>query len=55
MNLLRGAYVVSLHIYHTPTARWVVYADRATSFFVTEGLSWEGVAHLAPIVGNGHG
>jgi lipopolysaccharide transport system ATP-binding protein len=55
MNLLRGAYVVSLHIYHSPTARWVVRADRAASFFVAEGLSWEGVAHLAPTIANGHG
>jgi lipopolysaccharide transport system ATP-binding protein len=55
MNLLRGAYVVSLHIYHSPSARFVVHADRAASFFVAEGLSWEGIAHLAPIIGNGHG
>jgi ABC-type polysaccharide/polyol phosphate transport system ATPase subunit len=55
MNLLRGAYVVSLHIYHTPSAQWIVYADRAASFFVAEGLSWDGVAHLAPTIANGHG
>jgi lipopolysaccharide transport system ATP-binding protein len=55
MNLLRGAYVVSLHILHTPTARFIVQADRAASFFVEENVSWQGVTHLAPTLGNGHG
>jgi hypothetical protein len=55
MNLLRGAYIVSLHIYHSPSARFVVRADRAASFFVAEDMSWEGVAHMAPTIANGHG
>jgi lipopolysaccharide transport system ATP-binding protein len=55
MNLLRGAYVASLHIYHSPTARFIVHADRAASFFVEESASWQGVTHLAPTLGNGHG
>src|SRR6202040_3102734 len=42
MNLLRGAYVVSLHIYHSPTARFIVHADRAASFFMEESVSWQG-------------
>ncbi len=55
MNLLRGAYVVSLYIYHSPTARFIVHADRAANFFVEESESWQGVTHLAPTLGNGHG
>jgi homopolymeric O-antigen transport system ATP-binding protein len=54
MNLLRGAYVVSLHIYHGPTGRHIAYADRAANFFVEETVSCQGVSHLNPILGNGH-
>jgi len=50
MNLLRGAYVVSVHIYHVPTARYIARAYRAVNFFVEETISWQGVAHLAPTV-----
>jgi hypothetical protein len=48
MNLLRGAYVVSLHIYHVPTARYIARAHKVTNFFVEEAVSWQGVAHLEP-------
>jgi homopolymeric O-antigen transport system ATP-binding protein len=54
MNLLRGAYVVSLHIYHCSTSRHIGYADRVANFFVQETLSWEGVTHLHPTLGTGH-
>jgi homopolymeric O-antigen transport system ATP-binding protein len=55
MNLLRGAYLVSMHIYHSPTAKFIVRAERVSSFFVEESASWQGVTHLAPTLGNGHG
>jgi len=50
MNLLRGTYVVSLHVYHSPTARFLCRADRVASFFVEETISWQGVSHLDPAV-----
>jgi lipopolysaccharide transport system ATP-binding protein len=49
MNLLRGAYVASLHIYHAPTARHLVLADRVANFFIDETFSWSGVCDLAPL------
>ena len=48
MNLLRGAYVLSLHIYHVPTARFIARAGSVVNFFIEETLSWQGVTHLAP-------
>jgi lipopolysaccharide transport system ATP-binding protein len=50
MNLLRGAYAVSLHIYHSPTARFLVRADRMANFFIDETMSWQGVSHVSPMV-----
>lgn len=50
LNLLRGAYVVSLHVFHSPTARFLCRADRMASFYVEETASWEGVCHLSPVV-----
>jgi homopolymeric O-antigen transport system ATP-binding protein len=50
MNLLRGAYAVSLHVYHSPTAQYLCRADRAVSFFIEETVSWQGVSHLSPKV-----
>jgi ABC-type polysaccharide/polyol phosphate transport system ATPase subunit len=55
MNLLRGAYVLSLCIYHKPTNRYIARADRIANFFMKEAVSWEGVTHLHPILRNGHG
>jgi hypothetical protein len=52
MNLLRGAYVISLCIYHYPTSRHIAWADRAANFFVEETISWQGVSHLQPVLGN---
>ena len=54
MNLLRGAYVLSLHIYHKPTNCYIARADRIANFFMDEALSWEGVTHLHPTLRNGH-
>ena len=48
MNLLRGAYVVSLHVYHVPTARYIARAYKVANFFVEETVSWQGVTHLEP-------
>jgi len=48
MNLLRGAYVVSLHIFHFPTARFLCRADRLANFYVEETMSCKGVSHLSP-------
>jgi ABC-type polysaccharide/polyol phosphate transport system ATPase subunit len=50
MNLLRGAYVVSLFVYHCPTARYLSRVNRVLSFFVEETMSWQGVCHLSPVV-----
>lgn len=52
MNLLRGAYLVSFHIYHSPTARFVSRADRVLSLFVEESVSWQGVSHMSPLLRN---
>ncbi|HEY6903609.1 MAG TPA: ABC transporter ATP-binding protein [Candidatus Acidoferrales bacterium] len=54
MNLLRGAYVVSLHVFNRATSRHIAYADRVANFFVEETLSWEGMTHLQPNLRNGH-
>jgi lipopolysaccharide transport system ATP-binding protein len=51
MNLLRGAYGISLCIYHYPTSRRIAWADRAANFFVEETISWQGVSHLQPVLG----
>jgi lipopolysaccharide transport system ATP-binding protein len=50
MNLLRGTYVITLHVFHTLTARYLCRADRIASFFIEETLSWQGVSHLNPAV-----
>jgi len=50
MNLLRGAYAVSLYIYHLPTVQHLVRADRVAPFFVSETVSRLGVSHLSPVV-----
>ena len=39
LNLLRGAYVISLCIYHYPTSRRIAWADRAANFFVEETMT----------------
>jgi lipopolysaccharide transport system ATP-binding protein len=55
LNLLRGAYVISMHIYHTPSSRHVCRVERVVNFFVEETVSWQGVSHLAPRFRNGNG
>jgi len=49
-NLLRGAYAISLHIYHYPSAKHIVYAKNVLFFSVEERFSWDGVAHLEPVL-----
>jgi lipopolysaccharide transport system ATP-binding protein len=50
MNLLRGAYVVSLFIYHRPTGRFLIRVNRVLSFFVEETVSFQGICHLNPVI-----
>ena len=50
MNLLRGAYLISFHIYHSPSARFLSRAERVVSLFVEETISWQGVSHMDPLV-----
>ena len=47
-NLLRGAYSISLYIYHYPSARNLVYARNVAFFSVEERINRNGVAHLNP-------
>jgi len=49
-NLLRGAYAISLHIYHYPSAKHLVYAKNILFFSVEERFSWDGIAHLEPVL-----
>jgi len=49
-NLLRGAYVITLHIFHYPTAKHITYAKNLIYFSVEERLSCSGTAHLNPIL-----
>lgn len=47
-NLLRGAYVISLHIYYTPNSQFLCRIDNITTFSLEERISWRGVSHLNP-------
>jgi len=47
-NLLRGAYVIVLHLYHQPTAKFLAHSVSGGHFTVEEAISFQGVAHLAP-------
>jgi len=49
-NLLREAYVITLHIYHYPSATHIAYAKNLIYFSVEERLSCNGTAHLNPIL-----
>ncbi len=50
VNLLRGAYSVELHLYHFPTARHLIRVRNAAFFSIEERISWDGVAHLSPVL-----
>jgi len=48
INLLRGAYVVLLNLYHCPTSSFPVRHLNAGFFSVDETSSYSGIAHLNP-------
>lgn len=48
LNLLRGLYTITLHLYHSPSKRHVFWADNVISLTSEERLSWEGVSYLEP-------
>ena len=48
MNLLRGTYVIALHLYHYPTASFLCRFNNVVTFCVEERVSWRGAAHLNP-------
>jgi lipopolysaccharide transport system ATP-binding protein len=50
MNLLRGAYTVSFHILHYPTAKILNRTGNVLTFNVEERVSWQGVSHLNPVL-----
>ncbi len=50
VNLLRGVYTISLHVLHHPSARFLCWARNILTFTVDEMVSWQGCAHLNPIL-----
>ncbi len=48
VNLLRGTYVLGLHIYDYPRAQFLWRSDGLVTFAVDERCSYAGVAHLRP-------
>jgi len=48
INLLRGAYTISLFIYHSRTTEFLHRCDNIIIFTVEERMSWRGVSHLKP-------
>jgi len=48
VNLLRGAYTVSLHIFHHPTNKFLNRINNVLTFTVEERVSWQGISHLNP-------
>jgi lipopolysaccharide transport system ATP-binding protein len=48
LNLLRGLYTITLHLYHSPSKRHVFWADNIISLTSEERISWEGVSYLKP-------
>ena len=53
MNLLRGAYTLSLHLLHRPSSGYLCKALRVSNFFVEETTSWQGVSYLSPSIKSG--
>jgi len=50
VNLLRGAYIIVLHLYHCPTAKFLGWIRPAAFFSVEETASWQGLAHVNPLL-----
>lgn len=48
LNLLRGAYAVSVQFHHPPSGRYCARADRFFLFSIEEDLSYAGVTSLSP-------
>lgn len=48
VNLLKGLYTVSLHLYHNPSRRHEFWVSNILHFSVEERISWEGVSYLDP-------
>jgi len=56
LNLLRGLYAITLHLYHSPSKRHVFWADNVISITSEERISWEGISYLKPrLYGVGRG
>lgn len=49
-NLLRGAYSISLHVYHIPTSKVLCFRHNIATLLIEERTSRTGVAHLAPVL-----
>ncbi|ACM21298.1 ABC transporter, ATP-binding protein [Geotalea daltonii FRC-32] len=50
INLLRGSYSVSLHLYHYPSATFLTRVKNIAYFSVEERVSWHGVTHISPLI-----
>ena len=50
VNLLRGAYAISLHVTHPSGGKYLFKERTIGSFTVEERISWCGIAHLNPIL-----
>lgn len=50
INLLRGSYSISLHLYHYPSATFLTRAKNVAFFTVEERVSWHGVTHIKPLI-----
>nr|WP_279342523.1 ABC transporter ATP-binding protein [Geotalea sp. SG265] len=50
INLLRGSYSVSLHMYHYPSATFLTRVKNIAYFSVEERVSWHGVTHISPLL-----
>jgi lipopolysaccharide transport system ATP-binding protein len=50
VNLLRGAYTISLHVTHPSGGKYLFSERIIGSFIVEERISWCGIAHLNPVL-----
>ena len=53
VNLLRGAYIIQLHIHHGASGMFLARVNPAAFFSVEERVSYEGVSHLEPLLVTG--
>lgn len=52
LNLSRGSYIISLHLYHNSSQRYVCFSDNI-AVTSEERISWQGVPYLDPKLGLG--